>query len=193
MSMLRSVLTLATLVSLTAGVSADDKGQKKVTGPLDFTMNSIDGKPVDLSQYKGKVVLFVNVASRCGLTPQYKGLQKLYDEFSKDGLVIIGVPANEFGKQEPGTNEQIKEFCTTNYNVTFPMLAKVVVKGQGICPLYQYLTSPDTNGKFAGEITWNFEKFLVGRDGKVVARFAPRVDPNSPELINAIKAELEKK
>ena len=170
-----------------------EKGDKKVTGPLEFKMKGIDGKEVDLSQYKGKVVLFVNVASKCGYTPQYEGLQALSEKYSKAGLVVIGVPANEFGKQEPGTDEEIAKFCSSKYNVTFPMLSKVVVKGEGISPLYNFLTSKETNPKFAGPIGWNFEKFLVGKDGEVVGRFNSKVTPNSDELTKAIKTELEKK
>jgi glutathione peroxidase len=133
----------------------------------------------------------VNVASKCGATPQYDGLQKLYDAHKKDGLVIIGVPANEFGKQEPGSNEEIAKFCESNYKVTFPMMSKVVVKGTGICPLYDYLTSKESG--YAGPIGWNFEKFLVNREGKVVARFKTAVEPNDEKIVSAIKAELEKK
>jgi glutathione peroxidase len=172
---------------------AADKGDSKVTSPLEFKMKGIDGKEVDLSQYKGKVVLFVNVASRCGYTPQYTGLQKLYETHGKDGLVIIGVPANEFGKQEPGTDKDIAEFCSSKYNVTFPMMSKVVVKGEGIAPLYDFLTSKETNAKFAGPISWNFEKFLVSREGKVVGRYKSKVAPDAKELTDAIKTELEKK
>jgi glutathione peroxidase len=173
--------------------SAEEKKGAKVSSPLEFKMKGIDGKDVDLSQYKGKVVLFVNVASFCGNTPQYKGLEKLYETHKKDGLVIIGVPANEFGKQEPGSDEEISKFCTSKYSVTFPMLSKVVVKGEGICPLYENLTSKETDPKFSGPITWNFEKFLIGRDGKVAARFAPKVKPEAEEVTKAITAELEKK
>ncbi len=142
-------------------------------------------------KYKGKVVLFVNVASQCGATDQYAGLQKLYAGHEKDGLVIIGVPANEFGQQEPGSNEEIAKFCQKNYKVTFPMLAKVVVKGDGICPLYGYLTSKGSG--FGGDIGWNFEKFLIGRDGKVAARFKTDVEPDADEFVKAIKAQLDKK
>jgi len=166
------------------------QGVKTVTSPLDFSLKSIDGKDVALSQYKGKVVLLVNVASKCGNTPQYKGLQHLYEEFGKDGFVVIGVPANEFGKQEPGTNEQIKEFCETKYKVTFPMMGKVAVKGTDIDPLYQYLTSKELNGKLGGPISWNFEKFLIGRDGNVVARFAPGTSPESAPVRDAIRKAL---
>jgi len=164
-----------------------------VPAALNFKMNDIAGKPMELSQYQGKVVLLVNVASKCGYTPQYEGLEKLYEKYGKDGLVVIGVPANEFGKQEPGSDAEIKQFCTANYNVTFPMMSKVVVKGKDICPLYQFLTSKDTDPKFAGEVRWNFEKFLIGRSGDVVGRFKSPVAPDAPELVKAVEAELNKK
>jgi len=180
---------------LVAGCAfADDKtGDKKVTGPLDFTLKGIDDKDVDLAKYKGKVVLLVNVASECGYTPQYKGLQELYEKHGKDGLVVIGVPSNDFGKQEPGTNADILKFCTTNYKVTFPMMAKVAVKGDDKVPLYKYLTAKETDPKFPGEVGWNFEKFLIGRNGDVVGRFKSGVAPDSPELLGAIKKELDAK
>lgn len=191
---MRSLLTvLAAGLFVTFPALADDIKGEKMTGPLAFKMNGIDGKEVDLSTYKGKVVVFVNVASKCGYTPQYEGLQKLYEDYSKDGLVVIGVPANDFLKQEPGSNEEIAQFCKSNYKVTFPMMAKVVVKGEGKTPLYEFLTSKDTNPGFEGEVSWNFEKFLVGRDGKVVGRFKSKVAPTSEELIKAVKAELAKK
>ena len=180
------------LLALVPAAPAADKGGKKVTSPLNFTLKTIDGKTADLSQYKGKVVLLVNVASECGLTPQYAGLQKLYEKYGKDGLVIIGVPANQFGMQEPGSNEEIAKFCTGKYKVTFPMMSKIVVKGEGIDPLYQFLTSKDTNPNFAGPIIWNFEKFLINRKGEVVNRFAPRTEPNDEKVTTAIEAELKK-
>ena len=172
---------------------AAEKGDAKVPAALNFTMNDINGKPVELSQYQGKVVLLVNVASKCGYTPQYRGLEKLYEKYAKDGLVVIGVPANEFGRQEPGTDVEINEFCTSTYHVTFPMMSKAVVKGQGICPLYKFLTSKETDAKFAGDIGWNFEKFLISRSGEVVGRFRSRVTPESEELVKAIEGELNKK
>ena len=192
---MRLVIALSAALVCFAAVTAfaDDKGEKKVGPALNFKMKGIDGKEVDLSQYQGKVVLYVNVASKCGLTPQYTGLQKLHDKYSKDGLVIIGVPANEFGAQEPGTDQEIATFCSTNYGVKFPMLSKVVVKGTGICPLYKYLTSKETDPKFGGEIRWNFTKFLVTRDGTIVNRFEPDVEPESAEMVKAIEAELKKK
>ncbi len=161
--------------------------------PLDFTLDSLDGKPTELSKFKGNVVLIVNVASKCGLTPQYKQLEEVYTKYKGDGLQVLGFPANEFGKQEPGTSSEISTFCTQNYGVDFPMFSKIVVKGEGIAPLYQFLTSKETNPGMDGPIKWNFEKFLVGRDGKVVKRFAPPVKPDSPEVIKAIEEELAKK
>lgn len=157
----------------------------------EFTMNSIDGKPVALSSFKGKPVLFVNVASRCGYTPQYEGLQALYDKYKAKGLVIVGVPANNFGAQEPGTNEEIKTFCSRTYGVTFPMMSKVSVAGADKTPLYQYLTDKTSNPGGSGEVKWNFTKFLVGKDGKPVARFEPGVKPDSPELAAAIEKALQ--
>lgn len=151
----------------------------------DFTMNDIDGKPVALSQYKGKAVLFVNVASRCGYTPQYAGLESLYRKYKGKGFVIVGVPANNFGGQEPGSNEEIKQFCTRKYDVTFPMLSKVSVKGSDIAPLYAYLTGT------SGEVKWNFTKFLVGKDGKVIAKFDSGVAPEDPSLTAAIEKALK--
>lgn len=186
------VCLLAGLLALApAAARAESKGDKKVPSVLNYKMKGLDGKEVDLSKYQGKVVLFVNVASKCGLTPQYTGLQKLYDKYGKEGFVVIGVPANEFGSQEPGSDKEIAKFCTDKYNVTFPMLSKVVVKGDGIAPLYDHLTSKDKDPKFAGEIKWNFTKFLIGKNGEIVNRFEPRVDPE--KLTDAIEAELAKK
>jgi glutathione peroxidase len=159
---------------------------------LQFTMKSLSGKDVDLAQYQGKVILMVNVASKCGNTPQYAPLEELYKKYSGQGFVILGFPANNFGHQEPGTDEQISEFCTKNYGVTFDMFSKVDVKGPNQCALYKLLTSPDTDQPFAGDITWNFEKFLIGKDGKIVARFTPKTQPMSTEVVSAIEAELAK-
>ncbi len=184
------VAGLLLLVPCVARAEKTAKPEKKVSGPLNFTMKGIDGKPVDLSQFKGKVVLIVNVASQCGYTKQYRGLQKLYETHKNDGLVILGVPANEFGRQEPGSDKEIAEFCSSKYNVTFPMLSKVVVKGKGITPLYQYLTSKETDPKFGGDIKWNFTKFLINRKGEIVNRFEPSVTPE--KLTPAVEAELKK-
>jgi glutathione peroxidase len=147
---------------------------------------------MDLSQFKGKVVLVVNVASKCGYTPQYKGLQDLYLKYKDDGLVVLGVPANDFGKQEPGSEKEIEEFCSTNYKVTFPMTAKVVVKGKDKAELYKILTEAAPQDGKVTEVGWNFEKFLIGRDGTVVGRFKSAVAPDSDELIKAIKTQLDK-
>jgi glutathione peroxidase len=156
----------------------------------EFSESTIDGKPKSLSDYKGKAVLIVNVASKCGLTPQYEGLEKLHETYGAKGFAVLGFPANEFGAQEPGTDAQIAEFCTTNYGVKFDMFSKVKVKGPGIDPLFEYLTSAATNPGFSGDIKWNFNKFLVGRDGKVLARFEPQVEPGSPEVTQAIEKAL---
>jgi glutathione peroxidase len=161
--------------------------------PLDFTMTDIDGKPVPLSRYKGKVVLIVNTASKCGFTPQYKSLQALYLKYKDQGLAILAFPANEFGQQEPGSNPEIKQFCTLRYHVSFDMFSKVVVKGPSQTPLYAYLTGKDTNPKFPGEIGWNFTKFLVDRGGNLVARFDSPVDPMSPPLTGAVEKALAEK
>lgn len=156
-----------------------------------FTMKDIDGKDVSLGHYKGKVLLLVNVASKCGLTPQYEALQKIYSQYKDRGFVILGFPANNFLGQEPGTNEEIKNFCSLNYNVTFPLFSKISVKGDDIHPLYKFLTDKGTNPEFGGEIKWNFNKFLADKDGKIIARFEPRVKPDSDEVIQAIEMALK--
>lgn len=191
--MVRISLAAAAVALLGTAAVAADKKEDKVSGPLGYKMKGIDGKEVDLSQYKGKVVLLVNVASKCGYTKQYTGLQALYEKYGKDGLVVIGVPANDFMMQEPGTDEEIQKFCSSTYNVTFPLLSKVSVKGANITPLYQYLTSKETNPKFEGDIGWNFEKFLINRKGEVVGRFKSGDAPESEKVTNAIKAELDAK
>ena len=157
----------------------------------EFTLNSIDGQPTSLAQFKGKVVLIVNVASRCGFTPQYAGLEALYNKYKDRGVVVLGFPANNFLRQEPGTDEAIKAFCSTKYHVTFPMFAKVSVKGSDKTPLYQFLTDKEANPSTGGPIGWNFAKFLADRKGKVIARFASKVAPESAELINALEAALK--
>lgn len=163
------------------------------TSVLDHKVKDIDGKEVDLSTYKGDVLLIVNVASKCGNTPQYKPMEEIYKKYKDKGFEILAFPANEFGKQEPGTDAEIKEFCTSNYNVTFPVFSKIVVKGQGINPVYKFLTSKQTDPKFAGDIGWNFAKFLVNRKGEVIARFEPKTQPDSPEITGAIEKALEEK
>jgi glutathione peroxidase len=157
----------------------------------DFTLNSITGQPTPLAQYKGKVVMLVNVASKCGYTPQYKGLEALYKRYEAKGLVILGFPANNFLWQEPGSNAEIQAFCKRNYDVTFPMFAKISVKGSDQAPLYQYLTDKKANPTTGGGIGWNFTKFLVDRNGKIVARFDSSVEPESGEVTKAIEAALQ--
>lgn len=156
----------------------------------DFTPNTIKGQPQPLTAYKGKVVLLVNVASRCGYTPQYTALESVYEKYREHGLVILGFPANNFGGQEPGTNEEIQTFCSSKYNVQFPMFSKVSVAGADKTPLYSYLTDRSQNPTTGGEIKWNFTKFLVGRDGKILARFDSNVTPDSPEVLAAIEKAL---
>jgi glutathione peroxidase len=156
----------------------------------DFTLNSIDGQPAPLAAYKGKVVLLVNVASKCGFTPQYSALESTYEKYKDRGFVIVGVPANNFGAQEPGSNQEIKTFCSSKYHVTFPMMAKVSVKGDDITPLYQFLTDKSSNPQSGGEIKWNFTKFLIGPDGRVITRFEPEITPDSPQVTSAIEEAL---
>ena len=160
------------------------------SGLYSFTLNSIDGKSAPLADYKGKVVLIVNVASQCGYTPQYSALEAIYEKYKDRGFVIVGFPANNFGAQEPGTNAEIKTFCSRKYNVTFPMYAKISVKGADQAPLYAYLTK-ETGTGIAGEIKWNFTKFLVDRNGNVVQRFEPAVTPDSTDVTTAIEKQLK--
>ncbi len=155
----------------------------------EFPVTDIDGNEMSLEKYKGKVILIVNVASKCGYTPQYEGLQNIYEEYKDEGLVILGFPANNFNGQEPGTEEDIKQFCTLNYGVTFPMSSKVSVKGEDQDPLFSYLTSLP-NEDFEGEINWNFEKFLIDKEGNLTRRFRSKVEPESKELTSAIKSLL---
>ena len=157
----------------------------------DVTMKNIEGKDVSLSDYKGKVVLVVNVASRCGFTSQYKGLEELYQLYKDKGFVVLGFPANNFLWQEPGTDADIKTFCSTKYNVTFPMFSKISVKGKDQHPLYQWLTSKSTNPGFDGAISWNFNKFLIGPDGNVLARYGSSVDPLSDEIKKGVERAVD--
>ena len=175
-----------TLVLCMAGIAL-----AATTSVYNFTLKSIDGKAVPLSEYHGKVLLLVNVASKCGFTPQYSALESLYEKYKDKGLVIVGIPANNFGGQEPGTNEEIKKFCSTKYNVSFPMMSKVSVLGDDKTPLYTFLTDKGTDPQFAGDIKWNFTKFLFDRNGKPVARFEPNVTPDSPEVIAAVESALK--
>lgn len=157
------------------------------------TMKDIDGKDVKLSKYKGEVLLVVNTASKCGYTPQYEGLEATYKKYNSQGFYVLGFPANNFGGQEPGTESEIKEFCTTKYKVTFPMFAKISVKGEDQDPLYAYLTSKEKNPEFAGDITWNFNKFLIDRHGKIVARFTSKDKPDGEAVTAAIEKYLAEK
>src|SRR5690349_19518769 len=191
--LLTSIAMMGVFV-MTSSAAAKDAPKSKDAAPLNVEMETLDGKKVNLAEkYKGKVVLLVNVASKCGNTPQYKPLEELHEKYADKGLAIVGVPCNQFGKQEPGTSKEIAEFCEKNYGVKFDMLSKVDVNGKDAAPLYKTLTSKETDPEFAGKITWNFEKFLIGRDGKVVARFTPKTEPDSKEVVDAIEKELAKK
>ena len=158
-----------------------------------FTLDSIDGHPVRLSQYHGKVLMLVNVASKCGYTPQYAGLESLYKKYEGRGLVIVGIPANNFASQEPGTNAEIKKFCSNKYNVSFPMMSKVSVLGPDQTPLYAYLTNNSMNPQIGGDIQCNFTKFLFDKNGKPIARFEPAVTPDAPQVTSAIESALSAK
>jgi glutathione peroxidase len=176
---------LAFVAALSLALAA--YGEEKATtqpSPLDNTVKDIDGKDVNLADYKGKVVLIVNVASKCGFTPQYKGLETLYNKYKDQGFVILGFPANNFKGQEPGTNEEIKQFCTSKYDVTFPMMSKISVKGDDQHPLYKTLTSEK------GDVTWNFNKFLIGKDGKIIEHFDSKVKPDDAKLTGAVEKAL---
>ncbi len=185
-------IVVCCLMSAVSGQAAE-KEQKKAPAALDFKMKMLDGKEVDLGKYEGKVVLVVNVASKCGLTPQYEQLQALNEKYVDKGLAIIGFPCNQFGAQEPGTADEIRQFCQANYGVTFDMFAKIDVNGESACPLYKYLTSLDTKPKGEGKISWNFEKFIIGRNGEVVARYEPKTKPDDPTMVKLIEMQLEKK
>jgi glutathione peroxidase len=183
---MRKLLLFLLFCTVSVGLSAQ---QKSI---YDFNMKTIDGQPATLGAYSGKVVLLVNVASKCGFTPQYAGLEAVYEKYKDRGLVIVGFPANNFMQQEPGTDEEIKKFCSNKYNVTFPMMSKVSVKGDDQTPLYGFLTGKSTDPQFAGDIKWNFTKFLFDRNGKPVARFEPNVTPDSPQVTAAIESALGK-
>ncbi len=179
------------VASLLAGVLAmgmtASAAETKVT---DLKMKSLDGKEVELSKYKGKVLLIVNVASKCGATPQYEQLQELHEKYKGQGLAVLGFPCNQFGGQEPGDAAQIAEFCKAKYDVSFDLFEKIDVNGSDAAPLYQTLTAHEPG---AGPIKWNFEKFVIGKDGEIVGRFATRVKPDAPEVLKTIETELAKK
>lgn len=182
-----TIFTILTEVFMTSATTAD----KKPGSIYDFTVKNIDGKDVPLSQYKGKVLLIVNVASRCSYTPQYRDLETLYRKYKDRGFVILGFPANNFRSQEPGTDAEIKTFCSLNYDVTFDLFSKISVKGGDQHPLYAFLTSPETNPGYAGEVRWNFQKYLVGKDSKVIAKFMSEVEPLSENVQTSIANALK--
>jgi glutathione peroxidase len=181
------------LAGVVAACVATAGGEDKQAGPLEFKMKSITGQDVDLAEHKGKVVMIVNVASECGLTPQYEQLEAIYEKYKDRGLVVLGFPCNQFGWQEPSSDQEIAQFCTENYKVKFPLFSKIEVNGPGAAPLYKHLAALDTKPQGKGKISWNFEKFVVGRNGEVVARFAPATTPDAPEILAVIEAELAKK
>jgi glutathione peroxidase len=156
----------------------------------DYTLTDIDGKAVNLGNFKGKVLVLVNVASKCGLTPQYEQIESFYESWKDKNVVVLGFPANNFMGQEPGSNEEIKTFCSTKYGVTFPMFSKISVKGDDMHPLYQYLTKKELNGWHEGEVSWNFQKFLINKEGKLVKVFSPRTQVTSEEFLNGVKEQL---
>ena len=181
------MLSLLVTLILTA---ASPPARADARALYEFKVEDIDGNTVSLAGFKGKALLIVNVASRCGYTYQYEGLEALYRRYRDRGLVILGFPANNFFGQEPGTNDEIKQFCSATYGVTFPMFSKISVKGKDIHPLYAYLTSRDGNPSSAGPITWNFNKFLVGRDGRILGRFGTQDDPASDSVVKAVESAL---
>ena len=197
---MKTFITAASLVTIMGGlllsmsaVQAQPEGllmTAKTTNLYDFTMDDIDGKPVNLGQYKGKALLVVNTASLCGNTPQYTELEAIYEQYHDKGFEILAFPANNFGQQEPGTNAEIKGFCLTKYSVSFPLFSKISVKGSDKHPLYQYLTE---RSPFPGEVEWNFQKYLVDRNGTVVARFPHRMKPSSPEIVTEVERVLAAK
>ena len=186
------VLSLLAFGSLTHVLHAQETGAKKMS-IFDFKVTTIDGQKVDLAKYKGKVLLIVNVASECGYTDQYKALQALHAKYGKDGLVILAFPCNDFGGQEPGNEEAIKKFAKKNYGVEFDLFSKIKILGKDAAPLYKFLTSKEANPKQAGEVKWNFEKFIIGRDGAILARFAADVEPDSTDMLEQIRKALDKK
>ena len=179
------MITILLVVMTT--IQAEEQDMNSI---YDFKMVNIQGDTLKLSEYAGKVLLIVNTASKCGFTYQYEGLEKLYETYQDQGLVILGFPANNFLKQEPGTDKEIASFCRLNYGVTFPMFSKISVKGKTMHPLYQYLTSKETNPEFSGKISWNFNKFLISKEGKIINRFGSKDKPESEKIIQAIKGAL---
>jgi glutathione peroxidase len=189
--MLLTVFCFGALIAMTTPNSSAHEGHDHDCA-LDFKMKDIDGKEVDLEDYEGKVVLVVNTASKCGLTKQYASLEKLYGRYKDKGFVVIGFPCNQFGGQEPGSEADIKQFCSTKFDVSFPMMSKVDVNGEDAAPIYKKLTATKLKPTGDGEITWNFEKFVIDREGQAVARFTPRTEPLDADLVKLIEAELAK-
>ena len=186
MKILIYILSSVFILLFISGSLNCEEMDKSPESIFDFTMNDIDGNPVKLEIYKGKVILLVNVASKCGLTPQYKGLQKLYSDYKGNNFVILGFPANNFLRQEPGSDKEIKSFCSLNFGVEFPMFSKISVKGKKQHPLYKFLTSKNANPESPGKIKWNFEKFIFDKQGKLVGRFHPKVKPQDKKILSLI-------
>jgi glutathione peroxidase len=193
---MRTLISVLLMVALGSAITGSPFAQAEERGVLmaaktatlyDFTMNDIDGKPINLGDYKGKVLLLVNTASLCGNTPQYTDLERVYEQYQNEGFEVLAFPANNFGQQEPGTDSEIKGFCLTKYSVSFPLFSKISVKGPDKHPLYQYLTE---QSPFPGEVEWNFQKYLVDRSGRVVGRFHHRTKPLAPEIVNEIERVL---
>ncbi|MCS6971284.1 MAG: glutathione peroxidase [Planctomycetota bacterium] len=184
---MRFLAICSLLLGATAAANDEPPAPADPRSAYDFTLRAIDGRPYPLAQHRGQVLLIVNVASRCGFTPQYEGLQALYERYRERGLLVIGVPSNDFLWQEPGSNEEIAAFCRSTYGVSFPMMAKTAVTGRRINPLYRWLTAQPG---FSGAISWNFNKFLIGRDGQVAARFGSRTAPLAAEVLRAVEAAL---
>lgn len=189
MRMLAACLFTGVAIALTAGSLP---AAEKASPVLNHKVKTIKGEEVDLTKYQGKVLLVVNVASKCGATPQYEQLESLSDKYKDKGLAVLGFPCNQFGGQEPGTEEDIVKFCKSKYDVSFDLFAKIDVNGPEASPVYKTLTSKETDPKFAGDIKWNFEKFLIGRNGEIVARFPTGTKPDAPEVVKAIETELAK-
>lgn len=192
LQMLARAAGFLAVAALSTGLSGHAKS-RPASPLLNRTVKDISGKDVNLGKYQGKVLLIVNTASLCGNTPQYAGLEDLYKKYRARGFEVLAFPADNFGHQEPGSNGEIRQFCTEKYNVTFPLFSKISVKGTDQAPLYQFLTGKDTDPRFAGDITWNFEKFLVNRQGQVIARFAPKHKPTEPDVVAAIETALNTK
>jgi glutathione peroxidase len=186
-TLLIALLVLAGAVATGAAAKRKPPGGKHVTDVYAFHVKTIDGVDRSLADFKGKTLLIVNTASECGNTPQYEGLETLYEKYRARGFEVLAFPANDFGKQEPGTNAEIKTFCSTKYRTTFPLFAKISVKGDRMAPLYRYLTH---DSGFAGDIDWNFAKFLIGPDGKVAARYESEIEPLAPEITGRIESLL---